>query len=1338
MSDGLSPGSINSFFKDSNGFFWIGTSSGLNRYDGYEIRTFNPKAADNSQVYPKNYDKIFEDPLGNIWTQTFSGMKIFNTETEQFSYRPAQILKKLGLPEKEVLYIKKDSEGDFWFILEGEEIFKYSLPGRKAEEVPFSNNEPGNSVTDFQEGNNNNFWIIYQDGTIKNLDKRTMSITGEYPLLAKKFNNQIKDYRLTVDQDNDLWIHLFEDHGVFYYKPEMDSLRNFNSSTSKIRLSSDLISDIVMDPEGNLWIATDHGGITLINKENWNTTYISNNPEIENSLSHNSITSLYKDDDGIIWAGTFKSGVDYFHKNSIRFQHHENLFSQSNSLPFNDVNVFEEDQDGNIWIGTNGGGLIFLNRKTHEYKQFKHKEKDSSSISSNIIVSLYHDHKGDLWVGTYLGGLNKLNHTEGTTTFTRFTHNEENPYSLGGKSVWEIFEDSRGILWIGTLVSGLEIFDRESERFYHSGNTSMIPNLHNNSYISSITEDVKGNIWIGGVSGIDIFNPENGKREHFDSHTNGNKALPTDYIISLFRGSDDNMWIGTEKGLSLYNPDRKSFTNFSEEEGLPGKNVLAITEDNQEDLWLSSSYGLFQMKKKYASEDSVRIKPTFSKYDDQDGLQGNLFNQNALFKNSRGEILAGGLNGFNLFNPEDFNFNENPPKVVFTSLYLFNQRVRPGEKINDRVILKKAITETPSITLNHNENLFSLEFAALDFFQPSKNNYQYKLEGFDEEWQGSRSDNRRVTYTNLDPGDYTFMVRASNNDQVWSDSPATLNIEILPPFYKTTYAYIFYVLVIALILFISRQRIIRRQQEKFRIEQEKREAAQLHKMDLMKIRFFTNISHEFKTPLSLILAVIDKLKFKETASEKKEQLETVNKNTQRLFNLINQILDLGNIEKEKLLFTSQGNLIEFLEKTFNSFQSLAARKDITYTFKTNTDNFYTAFDQDKLEKILFNLLSNAFKFTGTEGKILMDCRICGNTKKDEKTLKIKIKDSGIGIPEEDQKHIFDRFYKVEGTKSNSSSGSGIGLSLVKEFVELYKGKIEVQSKPEEGTMFIVSLPFPVLKENIPEKPEDEVSSKERIVAQENNPAVLIIEDDVDFLNFLTGEFKAFYNVFIATNGEEGWKKTLSVKPDIIISDWIMPKMDGISLCEKIRKDPRTRHIPFILLTANKKDQEKLQALKIGVNDFISKPFNLDVLLSRTGNLIEQRRAFQQAYSKKIKLEKEQQPVISQDDKFVQQALQIVDRHLGDPEFSVESLASQLGVSRTYLYNKLKTKTEKSPQEFIKDTRLNRGKHLLENSKMTISEIAYEVGFNNPKYFTKNFKKKFKKLPSEIRAEVSYS
>lgn len=1345
ISDGLSTGSINCFYRDSKGFLWIGTSSGLNRFDGYNIEIFNPDPSDTLVLQSKDYRKIFEGPYGNLWIQNALGISIFNPGTEEFSASQFQLLEKMGLPQVEVKEIFLDSKGDFWFLQQGEGVSRYSPRTKKVLRLTSSVEEGSLSTNDiswFSEDSEGNYWIIHTNGTFEKVDGETFRVNYRNTELYKTFGGDLHDYRLIVDDDNDLWIHFYEDFGIFYYNAKKDAITNFNKNTTPINLNSNLITDVVKDQDGNIWVGTDHGGITVVNKKDLSVDYVVTNPEVENSLSHNSLTSLYIDSDGIIWAGTYKNGVDYYNKNIRRFAHHQNLLSDSGSLPFNDINVFAEDEKGNIWMGTNGGGLISLDLQTWEYKQYLHDPEDPTSISNDVIVSLLFDSRGNLWAGTFLGGLNKFVGGK----FKHYNPGESTLKGIGGNSIWELFEDSRGNIWVGTLEGGIDVFNPETEEFRNSSEQGGEFPVHCN-YISAITEDSKGNIWIGGVNGIDVINPLTGKSKYFFNNPRDCGTLSSNQILSIFRDSDDNIWIGTQEGLDLYNPEEETFYHYTTLDGLPGKKIIAINEDDQKNLWLATAYGLVQFRKDKIERTTGRIAPDFQNFDDEDGLQGKLFNENSLFRARNGTLFAGGLNGFNMFNPESFRFNEKAPNVVFTSFELFNRKVKPVQRINGRILLSEPIHQAPEIQLQHDENLFSIEFAALDFLQPSKNRYRYKLEGFDQDWQEVGSNDRRVTYTNLDPGTYEFQVQASNNDQVWNMEGANLMLNVLPPFYKTTYAYFSYIFIIILLLYFSRRNIIKRQRRNFLFEQEKREAAHLHDMDLMKIRFFTNISHEFKTPLSLILAPIEKLKAREINLEAKEQLETINRNARRLYGLINEILDLPKIQDTPLLSTSRGNVIEFVEQIVDSFKVLSENKNIRLNLNTETKEFFTSFDMDKLDKILFNLLSNAFKFTPENGQITVQTKIADiPSTSHKKLLKISIADTGIGISGDDQAKIFDRFFKVSQPENNNRSGSGIGLSLVKELVELYNGTITVQSEPGKGSVFSLEIPLEDLKslestdagklskeESLKNFPQKEVGA---FVQNGDAPTLLIIEDDQSLLTYLTRSFDKTFKVFVASNGQDGWKKALSVQPDVIISDWSMPVMDGTELCTKIRNDSRTRHIPFILLTAHGDEESILCGLKTGVSDYVVKPFNLEVLYSRVQNLISQRKSLQQAYRKKIEVETKKVDIESEDDAFIRKALKIIEKNIGNTDFSVERMAADLGVSRTFLYNKMVTRLEKSPNELVRDIRLDRGKELLIKSQLTISEIAFEVGYNNPKYFTKNYKKKYNMLPSEVRAQAS--
>lgn len=1337
VADGLSPGSVNCIFKESRGFLWIGTSSGLNRYDGYKIKNYNPDPKNTSAYQSAEYKKIFEDPLGNIWLQTALGINIFDPITENFSSNQSRILKALNLPEIEVKDIKKDSHGNFWFIHVNALISKYDTHTKQVthQELSAKSNLPGGEeITSFAEGNNGDFWIIYNNGLLQRLNLSTLKVEFTSEILKQKFPDNLYDYQLVVDHQDNLWIHLFEDYGVFHYNVRNNSLRNFNTETSPIRLSSNLINDLVKDLDGNIWIGTDHGGIDIIDPTEFSVKYVVNNSEIESSLSQNSIITFYRDNEGIIWIGTFKNGLDYYHPSLIKFPLEKKLLSTPASLPFNDVNVFTEDKKGNIFIGTNGGGLLYFNRKTGTYTQFTHNPEDDKSISSDVIVSLLHDSEGTLWVGTYLGGLNKMT----SDGFKSFKHNPQDSSSIGGNNVWELFEDSKGNIWVGTLRAGLYILDREKEIFYstNSRGERFAPSI---TYVSAIEEDAEANIWVGGLNGIEVLNPEAERLFHFTFNPNDPGSLSSNSIRSIYKDRQDNVWVGTDEGLDLYHKRDQSFFHFNEQDGLPGKRVIGIVADNQDDLWLTSSYGLSQFKIDSAENTEERITPNFKNYNYLDGLQGNLFNENAIFKTSEGDILVGGMDGYNIFNPQQFEYNTKKPKIIFTDFILFNRSLNPNEEVNGRIILEEPIQKTSVLTLKYDENLFSVEFAALDFLQPSKNNYRYKLEGFDQQWRKTGSDLRKVTYTNLDPGNYTLKVQASNNDGVWNREGAELKLVILPPFYKTNLAYIIYGILLVLILYISRRNIILKQRRNFQIEQEKREAAYLHKMDLMKIRFFTNINHEFKTPIALILASIEKLRTYDLREKTNEQVNSIQKSAQKLLSLINQILDLGNIKNESLLFESAGNIIEFTEQIVSSFKDLAESRGVAIQFDTQVKEFYTNFDKDKLDKILFNLLSNAIKFTPKGGMVTVGIKIKNSStvKGKNKLFELKISDTGIGIPPSDKAKIFERFFKVEQPTEMNSQGSGVGLSLVKEYVELFQGKITVKSKLGEGTKFHLKLP---LKAATSSKNTTSLIGKEEIKSLNKNllPSILIIEDDADFLNHLINNFKEVYNVFIAADGAEAWKKILSVRPDIVICDWQLPKMTGIELCEKLRADSRTSHIPFILITANDLEATKLKALKIGVSDYITKPFNFKGLESRVQNLIDQQQLLRKTYSKKIEVSSIENKVAfeSEDEKLMRKVLKVINDNAHDPSFSVNQLAKEAGVSRSFLYNKTLTLFEKPPLNLITDVRLEKGKELLIKTQLTISEIAFQVGFNNPKYFTRNFKKKYNALPSSFRTEVN--
>jgi signal transduction histidine kinase/ligand-binding sensor domain-containing protein/DNA-binding response OmpR family regulator len=1346
INRGLSNNQVKCFLKDSRGYLWIGTAAGLNRYDGYKLKVYNYTSNDTSSIVGNNIRKLSEGPEGEIWIQTTIGYSIYDPKTDRMCRNQESYIKKYGLPNTKIEAIFKDNEGNFWFIGTGQGITRYNPRNKTA--VTLSRSASGthilntNFVAAIGQSSKGDFWIIHRNGMLEKLDKNMLKVVEQNEEIFKKNSKELY-YALTVDSDDDLWIYLPDNSGgLFFFKQSDKSIAHFHKNSPQLQLNNDLTRGVVESAKGKIWVATDHGGINVIDKEKLTVHYVLHNEEVDESLAHNSINTLYKDDEGIIWVGTFKKGINFYHNNIIKFPHLKHRNSVRESLPYDDVNSFVEDDKGNLWIGTNGGGLLYLDRATGAYKQYKHDPADPNSLTNDVIVSLLIDKNKDLWIGTYMGGLDKFDGAK----FTHYKNSPNDPHSLSDGSVWELFEDSKGNLWVGTLRGGLGRFDPQINGFHNSNERSGEFPLHCN-YLTSIIENKNGSLWIAGGFGIDIYNRETRQSIYYSHDPRDPESLVSNHVMSIHKDSHDNIWIGTTEGLDLYNEEKKSFYHFTTKDGLPNNNIVAILEDNHHNLWLSTPSGLSNLIIDRTATAGGKPKVNFRNYDERDGLQGKAFNENSAYKTRNGELIFGGSNGFNIFYPDKIVKNNTVPQIVFTDFQLFNKSVEIGKEINGKVLLPQALTNDHQVTLRHNENVFSIEFAALNFFHPEKNMYRYKLEGFDNEWHTVNEGSRRVTYTNLDPGDYEFKVLASNNDGVWNKEGISMKIIMLAPFWRTKTAYALYAVAVFFILVLIRRVELQKARMSFQLEQERREARHMHELGLLKVKFFTNVSHEFRTPISLILAPIEKLLNSTTDSYQQKQLEMINRNAKRLLNLVNQLLDFRKLEVEEVkLHLSEGNVIRFIEESVHSFSDLSEKKDISLQFHTEVKELYASFDMDKLEKVLFNLLSNAFKFTPKAGKVAVNVSCFDNDSSSDgiKILEVRVSDTGIGIPKEKHEKIFERFFRDDVPDNLINQGSGIGLSITKEFVKIHGGMISIESEPGKGCCFIVTIPLrevtsphiePVLAiEEVDEMEEAEKSINEqgRQILPGNHeslPVILLVEDNEDFRCYLKDNLSAYFNMIEASNGKEGWQKALSCMPDLIVSDLMMPEMNGIDLCTKIKNDQRTSHIPFVLLTAHKAEELQLKCLDIGANDFVTKPFNFDILHSRIKNLITQREQLQKAYKKKISVQTSEVNIVSLDDKLIQNAIKVVEENLADPDFSVEAMSRELGMSRVHLYKKMVSLTGMSPVEFIRKIRLQRAAQLLEKSQLTVAEVAYKVGFNNRKYFTKYFKDEYNILPS---------
>lgn len=727
-------------------------------------------------------------------------------------------------------------------------------------------------------------------------------------------------------------------------------------------------------------------------------------------------------------------------------------------------------------------------------------------------------------------------------------------------------------------------------------------------------------------------------------------------------------------------------------------------------------------------------------------MQDQQFNPRAKLKTFRGEIITGGVRGISSFYPENLKYNRNIPQVEFTGLQLFNQEVKIDSVYNGNRILEKAINLTPEIKLKHDQNVFSVSFSAMNFILPEKTKYSYMLEGFSPDWL--TTDINKVTYTNLAPGKYTLKVKATNSDGFSSYETSELGIIITPPFWASPAAYISYFILIVGILFLARSQLLRNERQKYKLVQVEQEAQQKHEIDDMKLRFFTNISHELRTPLTLILSPLENVIKNIESEDQKKKLEMVHRNAIRLLNLVNQLLDFRKSDvKGHQLNPTQGNIVNFIQTLSNSFTEYSEKKNVHLTFFSAIEELTMVFDEDKIGKIMMNLLSNAFKFTPEGGRVDVYLNLLPVKENQAEQFEIKISDTGIGISDEDKERIFERFYQIQQKDGNKTGGSGIGLHLVKEFVALHKGTISILDNVGHGSVFIVTLPVTRRQTKHHQEPEQDTTATDELPVQEasvdfpeeepenpdkNRPLVLIVDDSDDFRLFMKDSLESDYSVKEAPNGSKAWEMIPALQPDIIISDVMMPEMDGNELCRLVKTDIRTSHIPLILLTARSAKEQKMDGLESGADDYITKPFDFDILALRIKKLLQLRQKRQEYFNKQIEIKPDEITITSLDEKLIKKAVRYVEDNINRSELSVEELSRELGMSRVNLYKKLLSITGKTPIEFIRIIRLKRAAQFLRESQRSVSEIAYEVGFSNPKYFRKYFKEEFGILPSEYQ------
>ncbi|WP_321332266.1 two-component regulator propeller domain-containing protein [uncultured Bacteroides sp.] len=1346
--DGLSHSQVNYIFKDSRGFMWFATAGGLNRFDGYNYKVYRHQEKEPWSL-PDNYvDNIQEDSEGNLWIHRGTGYVIYDVRKEIFVQDMVAVVKKYGLDEVPAV-VHVDKRKNLWFYVPGLGGFQYQAVNKRLIAYPQKGKQglSAGMVTDIHECKAGALYL-FNNGLLECVDRNTGKVIKREDYIPRHTPGFRSDkYALFVDAENDYWVYSKGASGVWTFHPQQGQWAFFDNNVNSVpyRLSSNVVQAIAEDVHGRIWLGTDHGGIDIIDKKNKKLINLQNDISDERSLSHNSINCIYCDDMNLIWVGTYKKGISYYSESIFKFGvEHLSYFKQIKNFD-SDITFLAEGDNGNLWVGTNGSGLICMNRLTGKKQLYEHNPGVASSLSNDVIVSLCAATDGKLWIGTYLGGMDCFDGKR----FVHYQHNPGDSNSLASNNVWSIVEDKKGLLWIGTLGAGVQSFNPATGVFVtYSGSRYL-----SSDYVSSLYMGKNDVLYIGTAVGITLYHEDTGRFEQLTGNRAGTQRFSSMNVNQVYEDSRGLLWVGTRDGLNVFDQKKDRVLAMRKTDGLADDIICGIIEDNNKNMWVTTVNGVSNVLVN-ADPKTGNYSFSYSNYDELDGLQGKEFNIRSMAKTSGGEILMGGVSGFNFFDPNAIKYNKILPKVVFTGLTLFNEEVKIDSVYRGNRILTEALSRTKKITLEYRQNVFSISFSGMNYILPEKVKYAYMLEGFNSDWLVVEGNTHRVTYTNLAPGTYTFKVKAANSDGYWNEEAAMLTIVIRPPFWLSLWAYIVYVVLLIGALAFARLLVLRSERNKFRLKQVELEAERKHELDDMKLRFFTNISHEFRTPLTLILAPMDGLIKSIENEDYRQKLVLMKRNAVRLLNLVNELLDFRRSDvKGNQLNLSKEDIISCLKMTCQSFAELSDKKNIHLTFSTSVEKLTMEFDEEKLNKIMMNLLSNAFKFTDAEGKVDVTVGLLPANDDRSASLEVKVADTGLGIKDEDKERVFERFYQVQHGDAHDFGGSGIGLHLVKEFVLLHHGDVYVCDNREKGSVFVFILPLTYTlseqevemiaaskesKETIMEGDEGSSAELEEISRtgeRKEIPLILLVDDNNDFRSFMKESLKGQYRIREVENGKIAWRKIAELQPDLIISDVMMPEMDGYELCSLVKNDVRTSHIPLILLTARTAEAHKLEGLETGADDYITKPFNFDILSLRIKKLLEIREMRREKFSRQIDPEPSEITITPLDEKLIRKAILYVENNISRSELSVEELSRELGMSRVHLYKKLMHITGKSPVEFIRVLRLKRAAQLLRESQLNVSEIAYEVGFNNPKYFSKYFREEFGMLPSAYMVEM---
>lgn len=1336
IENGLSNSAVESICKDNQGLMWFGTRNGLNRYDGNRLTVFRNDVHNDHSISDNLIRDIHEDKQKNLWIATNTGLDLFIRGTETFKHFSP------GNNQISVWDICEDREGKLWLgTSTGLVCFDY----KKQKFVRWQIKKEGNRlatdrVNKIIQAKNGLLWVGTEQGLYRlNLAKRQAKFFKVKKGDASALQGW-KVHEIFEDIKGRIWIGMAAG-GLALFNPDNESFKTYQSKP-KAPLTSLAHNDVDCITEGapgTLWIGTENGGLCLFDTENEVFTTYRPSEKDPGSLSHDSIHAIYKDDQGNIWIGTWAGGVNFYSPTKLKFTLH-NKFPNS---PSTGVEAILCDSSGYIWLGAAGNALYRYDPKTGIYTYFSNQNITKFDVN---IYSIKEFNKDTLVMATRRGGMAFFD--KHSQTFTHYLSVGGDNTTISGDELITVCVDKAKNVWCGGWEIGLSRFNRNTKKFTNYRHAPQDRNSLNSNQIYTIYEDRFKNIWIGTEGGgLDLYDAKADHFIHFVSKKGNRSSIGSNTVFSLYEDRKGRFWVGTANGLNLMDRRNRRFSNYSGKNGLPNDAINSIVADEQGNLWLGTDRGLYLF-----NPENGNVKH----YDIKDGLQGHTFLHNAVARDLKGNLYFSGYKGLNVFHPSNISYNKFAPKVILTGLSIGNKPVSIGSQ---DPILTGHISKAKELTLSYKHAVFAFDFAALSYTSPENNNYAYKMEGFDHNWNYVGA-SHTATYTKLDPGNYTFRVIAANSDGIWNRKGTSLKITITPPFWDTWW---FRTLVFLFLIYVAYKLLsYRRQQELKSLEENRRKELQ----DL-QLKFFTNISHEFRTPLSLIIGPLETLMSTKPLESLQYYYDVMLRNANRLMNLINELMDFSKIESGALkLQVTKNDACAFVHQIAEDFKVHAADRQISYQLSVDIRE-EVWFDRQITEKIILNLISNSFKYTKNGGQVAIavfsemdkfipyfqDTLVLKSGYSAGAYIFFSIKDTGIGISKETISQLFERYYRI----ANAHLGSGVGLAFVKSLTFLQKGQIYVSSERNKGTEIIIAIPsgkkdytltelsscgeISVQLESlqiVEELFSEELDQGESKIKQNSSPAykhLLIVDDNDELRHFLKNSLKDQYTISEACNGMEGIKKAKAFFPDLVISDVVMPDMDGLEFCRALKEDLETSHIPFLLLTARSTLDAEIAGINSGADFYFKKPLSMKLLHLTLRNIFQQKQKLIDRYTKNYQAEVKELVHNTKDKNLLEKLINTIESQLLNPELDIEYVCMEIGMSRTSLYNKIKGLTGLSLVDFLRKIRLRKALDIMLHEDVQLSEVMFRVGIQSQSHFTRAFKKEFGKTPSQYLKEV---